>query len=237
MAETILHLSWTTLADFGDRLGGLLGKLPDDERERAERFRVESARRRFVLARTLLRRELSSRVGRAPDALVFGVRPHGKPHLVEPVCHPAPTFNLSHSGDLVVLAVAEVDVGADVESLRPVPNAEKLARRFFSPAECRAIAELDGAFRDHAFLRVWTQKEAYLKGTGLGVGMRLREVETEPDPAAAPRLIAIGGDPAEAVRWKLHEVEIPGAVCTVASLGDASGIDVIRRTAGDLGAC
>ena len=233
MAEITVHVSWTTVADFGDRFGGLVENLPGDERERAERFRVEGARRRFVLARTLLRSELSQRVGGAPDALVFGVGPHGKPHLVTPALDSPPCFNLSHSGDLVVVAIAAVEVGADVECLRPVAGAEKLARRFFSSEECRAITALSGAVRDRAFLRIWTQKEAYLKATGLGVGMRLREVEAEPDAEAPPRLHTIGGDGEEAARWSLHEVEIPGAVCTVASLGSVSGVEVVRRTPAD----
>jgi 4'-phosphopantetheinyl transferase len=233
MAETTVRLIWATLADLGDRFGGLLEILADDERERAGRFRVESARRRFVLARVLLRGELSERVGQASNALEFGVRPHGKPHLVKPALDSPPCFNLSHSGDLVVVAIAEVELGADVECLRPVVNAEKLARRFFGSAERRAITELDGPARDRAFLRIWTQKEAYLKATGLGVGMRLREVETEPDPAAPPRIHTIGGDAEEAARWQLHEVEIPGAVCTVAVLGEVSGVEVVRRTPAD----
>ena len=233
MTETTVHVSWTTVAEFDDRFGDFLGLLPDDERERAERFRVEAARRRFVLGRTLLRSELSLRVGGAPDALVLGVGPHGKPHLVKPALDTPPCFNLSHSGDLVVLAIAAVEVGADVECLRPVAGAEKLARRFFSSAECRAITGLSGAVRDRAFLRIWTQKEAYLKATGLGVGMRLREVEAEPDPQAPLRLHTIGGDDEEAARWSLHEVELPGAVCTVAAIGPVTGVEVVCRDPAD----
>ncbi len=233
MADAKLHLSWTTLADFDDRCDGFLEMLPTEEQTRAERFRIESARWRFVLARTLLRRELATIVGVEPSVLGFGVGERGKPHLAEPETAASPRFNLSHSGDFVVLVVGEVEVGVDVENLRPVANAERLAQRFFSPAERRAVFSLDGGERDHAFLRIWTQKEAYLKATGIGVGMPLCGVETEPDPQAPPRLIAIGGDTGEASRWKLHAIEIPGAVCTVASLGAISHFEVRRVTPTD----
>jgi len=232
--DATIRLCWCALGDFDDRFEGFREELPAEERDRADRFRVEASRRRFVLARTLLRRELAVIVGVEPGALDFGVGDRGKPHLTNPVPGEPLLFNLSHSGEIVVLAIAGVDVGADVESLRPVPKAEKLAHRFFSPAERMTVLSFDDESRDRAFLRIWTQKEAYLKATGLGVGMPLREVEAEPDPNAPPRLIAVGGDREEAARWQLHDVEIPGAVCTVASLGSVSGVEVVRRTAGDL---
>ena len=235
MADATLRLLWTTLTDFVDRFDEFFEDLPAEEKVRAERFRIESARRRFVLARTLLRHEVATIVGIDPSEIGFEIGGHGKPQLAKTALETPPHFNLSHSGDLVVLAIAETDVGADVESIRPVPNAEKLAHRFFSPAERLAVYALDGGARDRAFLRIWTQKEAYLKATGLGVGMPLRVVETEPDPGAPPRLIAIGGDQTEAARWELKEIELPGAVCTVASLGPISEVEVVRRTLADFG--
>ena len=60
--------------------------------------------------------------------------------------------------DADVVAIAEVEVGADVEGLRPVVNAEKLARRFFSSAERRAITELDGAAHDAAADAFWRRR-------------------------------------------------------------------------------
>jgi len=234
MGDATLRLSWTTLADFDGRFDELLERLPVEERMRADRFRIDSARRRFILARALVRRELATVVGVDPLVIGLGVGDRGKPYLNRPTTGAPPRFNLSHSGDLVVLVVAEVEVGVDVESLRPVPNAERLARRFFSPAERRTVLSLEGDERDHAFLRIWTRKEAYLKATGVGVALPLRGVETEPDLSAAPRLIAIGGDAGEASRWKLHEVEIPGAVCTAASLGSISSLGVRRVTPEDL---
>ncbi len=233
MADATLRLLWTDLTDFEDRFDEFFEELPAEEKVRAERFRIEFARRRFILARILLRHELAAIVGIDPSELGFEVGGHGKPELAEPNLETPPHFNLSHSGDLVVLAIAGTDVGADVESVRPVPNAEKLAHRFFSPAERLAVFSLDGGARDQAFLRIWTQKEAYLKATGLGVGMPLRGVETEPDPGAPPRLIAICGDQAEAAQWDLKEIELPGAVCTVASLGSVSNVEVVRRTPAD----
>jgi 4'-phosphopantetheinyl transferase len=230
MVPTAPQLLWARLPDIEDRTHDLLAGLPEDERARAGRFRIADARNRFVLGRTLLRRTLGGLLGVPGESLALAVDDRGKPRLAERDAQRSLHFNLSHSGRVVALAVAAVPVGVDVEALREVANVERLARRFFSPAEAAAVLAAAGGDRGRIFLRTWTQKEAYLKATGLGIGMALREVETDPDPSHAPRLVAVAGDRAEAGRWSLVEVEIPGAVCTVAVAGDAQEI-AVRRVA------
>lgn len=236
MTDRTVHLSWLSLPRFEAYFDEFEARLSADERQRSTRFRVASARHRFVLARTLLRRRLGDSLNVNPTALVFANGERGKPHMVTPDLARPPHFNLSHSGDVVVLAVSPTEVGVDVESMREVANAERLARRFFSPAEHKIVHGLKVADRGHAFLRIWTQKEAYLKATGLGVGMPLREVETESDPEAPPRLLAIAGDRDEAGRWTLLEAEVPGAVCIVAARGQMPTLEVRRFTPADLDA-
>lgn len=225
-----------SLEDFGGYYDDLLAELPAEEHRRATRFRIAAARHRFVLAHSVLRRSLGSLIDADPGDLVFSTGERGKPLLTVPEIVDPPQFNLSHSGNTVVFVVGSVDLGVDVEGLREVSNAARLARRFFSPSEQLMINTLDGATRDHAFLRIWTQKEAYLKATGLGVGMPLCEVETEPDPQAPPRLHAIAGDRLESARWTLLDIQVPGAVCTVAVRGPAAKLQVQRFTPADLDA-
>ena len=236
MTDRTVHLSWLSLPRFEAYFDEFEARLSADERQRSTRFRVASARHRFVLARTLLRRRLGDSLNVNPTALVFANGERGKPHMVTPDLARPPHFNLSHSGDVVVLAVSPTEVGVDVESMREVANAERLARRFFSHTEHEIVHGLKVADRDHAFLRIWTQKEAYLKATGLGVGMPLREVETESDPEAPPRLLAIAGDRDEAGRWTLLEAEVPGAVCMVAIRGPAPKLHVRQFTPAELDA-
>lgn len=226
MIESTVRLYWASVRDFEDCFDELTARLPSNERERAHRLNVTAARQQFVLGRALLRRQLGLLLGVAPAALELTVAERGKPHLAAPVIPLA--FNLSHSGDVVALAVAKSQIGVDVELQRPVNLAERLSRRFFSPAESEAVLAATGAVRDRVFLRIWTQKEAWLKATGLGVGMPLREVETQPDPTLPPDLLAISGDRDEAARWSLTEAEIPGAVCIVALAGPPPDLDLHR---------
>ena len=212
----------------------ILPRLSAEEQQRAARFRISEARHRFLLARVMLRHQLGKEIGIVPESVFFATGKHGKPRLDIPGTDQSLHFNLTHSGGFVALAISDDEVGIDIENLRPVSTAERLAQRFFSPEERKHVFELDGEARDRAFLRIWTQKEAYLKATGLGVGMPLRGVETEPDPAAPPGLRAIAGDRNEAASWTLLEVRIPGAVCMVATREPAAKLEIQRFTPADL---
>lgn len=201
-----VELWWASCAAaeaFAPRLEGLLD---DNERRRLERIRVPAGRRQFVAARGLARLLLGRTMGVAPLTLRLEYGPRGKPTLAG---HHAPQplrFNLAHSGDTVVLALAPCEVGVDVESLRPLPGRERLVRRFCADAERQWVQSLAEGERDRAFLSLWTCKEAYLKALGAGIAMALRDVEIDPSTA---RLLRIAGDEAPAAEWTLLPVELP----------------------------
>jgi 4'-phosphopantetheinyl transferase len=141
--------------------------LCDEERARAAQFRFPADRRRFVTAHAALRRALAEQIGQRPEALCFTRSAFGKPSLAN---GPRVHFSLSHSHALGLIAIGRRGpLGADVEVLRPVPDALELAERHFTPAEHAALAALPPAEREHAFLVCWTRKEACLKAIGLGL--------------------------------------------------------------------
>lgn len=88
---------------------------------------------------------------------------HGKPIIADFPKH----FNLSHSGDYVVCAVSDGEVGADIQKW--VPCKERTAERFFAPEEWELLQRLSGEQRTEMFYRLWTRKEAYGKYTGMGI--------------------------------------------------------------------
>ncbi len=82
-------------------------------------------------------------------------------------------FNLSHSGDYVICAMADFEVGADIQSRTRVR--ESLVRRFFSEEE-KARMEMcgeDEIRRERTFAGIWALKEAQTKLTGRGIGQML----------------------------------------------------------------
>ena len=197
--------------------------LSADERRRAELFRRPEARRRFVAARVGLRVILGRYLGRGPADVPIDLEPAGKPRLAAAgVGESTLEFNLSHSGELALVAVADGGaVGVDVERLRPVKRLEEIAVRFFSRREHDAILAAAPAGRPDAFLRCWTGKEAVLKAIGLGLGHPLDSFDAWPVDPAGGWINLPPRSPDGAVRCWLAPVapcdDYVGAVACVAS--------------------
>ena len=163
MARVAVHFE--TLAVDDATLTHLLGA---DERARADRFRFPRDRRRFVVRRARLRQVLAAWVGRAPEALTFTENSHGKPILVD-----GPPFSLSHSADMMMLAIGDAEVGCDLEWIDPALDWPPLAETFFTPAERAALAALPPEAARRAFFACWARKEAFVKALGLGLSYPL----------------------------------------------------------------
>lgn len=143
----------------------------------------------------------------APDALPMQRDAHGRPRFRAGTAADA---GWSHSGEGLLLAFARGAVlGVDMEYERARPNALRIARRYFAPAEADWL-EAQPATRDLAFLRLWCAKEAVLKAHGRGLAFGLdRLVFAERDGA----LVLADADPrlGDAAAWSLHEfVPHPG---------------------------
>jgi 4'-phosphopantetheinyl transferase len=140
------------------------------ERRRANQFRLDEPRQQFILTRAALRTLVGKYLGQPPEGVAIETSPAGKPHLAETHRASGLHFSVAHSDELALIAVTTgCEVGVDVERLRAVSHAEHIARRFFHPAETRAILAAGPADRDTMFLRCWTGKEAVLKAVGSGM--------------------------------------------------------------------
>ena len=147
----------------------------------------------------------SARISRSRRKVRLARAPRGKPYLAHDGVDLR--FNLSHSEDTALLAVARArEVGIDVEENRPGRDWLGIARRFFSPAEAAVLAELPSSEREAAFYRCWTRKEAYLKACGAGMSMRLDSFEVSLAPGEPPALLRSARGADEARRWPLFEV-------------------------------
>ena len=157
------------IADFP--IGNLAPLLGDAERVRLDRFRQTVDKERHALAHSLKRIVISRYVSCAPSELVFSQSSFGKPFCLH---SKAPHFNLSHSGDWVVLAVStEGEVGVDVEFVREF-DTDGIIRRIGSPREINIYQNSDSP--KQCFLRLWTQKEAISKACGQGISVGLSSI-------------------------------------------------------------
>ncbi len=96
-------------------------------------------------------------------------RENGKPEA-EGFC-----FNLSHSNEIVICAIAEKAVGCDVERIKSAPM--EVARRYFSAKEYQHLTEKEEDLREEEFYRIWTMKESYVKMTGEGLTLPMDDYE------------------------------------------------------------
>ena len=171
----------------------LVGLLDDHERDRLDRLRRPADRARYLAAHALVRLVLADGAAAAArltfDRTCRCGAAHGKPVLPG-----GPEFSLSHSGDLVGVAVRpDGAVGLDVEQLRDVSDLAALAAHAYSPAELARCPAPDTA----AFFRTWARKEALLKATGDGLSAPMTAITltdggvverwTEDEDATPPR--------------------------------------------------
>jgi 4'-phosphopantetheinyl transferase len=181
--------------------------LSSDEAARASRFRFAVDRQRFTISRGLLRTVLAAYLATDAKGLCFSYSSKEKPSLSAAHSEKDVTFNISHSGSVVLLAFGRRrEIGVDVEQVRTNFEAEAIARRFFSSHEQQQLAAFREGQKFEAFFRCWTRKEAYIKATGDGLSLPLDQFDVSIVPGNSDALIATRPDESEAGLWSLREV-------------------------------
>jgi 4'-phosphopantetheinyl transferase len=216
-----VYLWWARRQDSSPRLEALLD---DVERGRWTAYRRPEDRDRFLVGCALTKAAVAARTGKAPADVVIDRtcshcgKPHGKPVV------PGLELSVTHSADLVGVAVAMVPVGVDVEHAESRrDNVERLAGFSLSGAEREALAALPPGRQQAAFLVYWTRKEAVTKATGDGLRVSFQQV-----------VVSGPGEPARVIGWpyprppadvRLFDLETePGYAAAVAAIGDCDGV-------------
>lgn len=194
------------------------------ERDRAEKFQLPEHRRRYVECRTALRQILGGYLRQEAADVAIETVSGGKPRLA-PRSNPLDLrFNLSHSGSTAVLVVGVgVEVGVDIEAVRPIRAFETMLARCLSPAERDAVLHQPSSLQAREFLRYWTHKEAYLKAVGAGIRRPLTSIVVDLNASPYWRVFDHSGmqDPPES--W-LVEMDPGGDI-----VGAVAWLDGARR--------
>ena len=186
-------------------ISGDLGVLPDvplspTETDRAESITSSGARARFTAARRILRAVLCKWTSVPPLELEIITDENGKPCLItnDPI-----HFSITHSSDSVAIAFSRNPVGLDLECEREV-DARALASRFFSTEEAGLF---HGPASPGLFFKLWTCREAAIKGDGRGLSklLGITRVTESRDGGAGSVEVLIGTDRWEAVHWKMGD--------------------------------
>lgn len=195
-----------------------------EDRARADRFRFESDRRRFCIARASLRIILGRYLKVKPGRVHLDVNDYGKPYLADPNLSQGLRFNLSHSHQIALFAVTrDREVGVDVEFVRPDFVTDDVAEHFFSPAEVRQFRAVPAELKTESFFNCWTRKEAYIKARGEGLSCPLDQFDVSLGPSERPMLLNSRVDPKDVSRWAFQSLHVDdGYAATLAVEGQYS---------------
>jgi 4'-phosphopantetheinyl transferase len=211
---TEVTLWWVDSADWASSSGGLAALLTEPERGRYARFHRPADALAYACAHSLLHLLVAHTLGAEPGATGLVADPNGKPRLAG---IRLPGISLSHSGTLACAALCPTaDVGVDLETTLPRPEAARLAKRILSPGEAEEWQSRGSAWHD--LMAAWTVKEALLKASGLGIsaGMEALHIGAPPPDAGRPQATPASMAPAEG--WSYARVmSISGAAAAVAA--------------------
>jgi len=178
-----------------------------EDRARADRFRFESDRRKFCVARASMRlilgRYLKTKAGR----LQITTGDYGKPYFADERASRGLRFNLSHSHQIALIAITRVrEVGVDIEYMRPNFVTDEVAGHFFSAAEAQELRSLPFELKTQSFFNCWTRKEAYIKARGEGLYCPLDQFDVSVTPGAPAMLLNSRMDEKEVSRWSFQDL-------------------------------
>ncbi len=151
--------------------------LDNERREQISRYVREQDKERSICAGLLLRHGFLE-WGYTEDEWkqVKVIREaHGKPRLES---YPDFHYSLSHSGEWVICAVDDAQIGVDIQEMKEIKLA--LARRFYHPDEYERLIGIEKQeLQRKEFYTMWAAKESYVKLTGRGIGEGIRQYVTE----------------------------------------------------------
>ncbi len=215
--STSIELEWSVLSP--------------EEQARAQRFRFEPDRNRYVFSHGALRLLLGRYLNLKPTEIVFHRGDHGKPTLD----HDSDLrFNLSTSHEMALLAVTiQRELGIDIEYRNESHADRQVARQFFSPREIDALNAVPPEKFIEAFFNCWTRKEAYIKAVGLGLNMPLDQFSVSLQPGEPAQLLEVIGQPQEMERWSMTRLE-PGGNYAAALVVEGYGWIMQQYDYGDI---
>jgi len=169
--QDILAIYQKSFSDEMRRLDDYLALLDDQETARMRRFKFEHLQQHYAISRGLLKEKLALQCECHPSDLKIVYGEKKKPFLKNATVH----FNLSHSNDRWLLALATKPVGVDIEFIDPKLDFMPLAERFFAKKEVNTLKVTAPEKQREQFFALWVAKEAVVKAIGTGLATNLDE--------------------------------------------------------------
>lgn len=147
----------------------LLKYLNKEKRRRINQTLISEEAFRSLIADICIRTLACQRTNLKNEDLIFSTQEYGKPFLVTPSnLH----YNISHSGEWVLVVIAECEVGIDVEQQRQIDYL-KFSKRLFTHEEFNTMLATEKRNQLDYFYYLWTLKESFVKTIGTGLNTPL----------------------------------------------------------------
>lgn len=152
----------------------LKNKLSFDKVVKTDRFRSSKDRSRYILAHGMLQEIIKQYTGEELVEIAF--TKYKKPYLPK---YPNLSFNMSHSGNLVLIAFRfdGIPVGVDVEYINSALDTNLIAESYYHEDEQKAVFDTKDP---QLFFKLWTRKEALLKAMEVGLTEEIKKINTLP---------------------------------------------------------
>ncbi len=178
--------------------------LDDDERRQASKFKNVLLHKRYVEIHGRVRQLLAGIIKQAADKIIINKTKQGKPFLAD---YPELAFNLSHSAEQMLIAVAwHCRVGVDIEICKSRVNLSGLVKKCFAEVEMNYWNQLPDNEKNHAFYRFWTRKEAFVKATGHGIVLGLDQCIVNPENPV--EFTSVPMQCGKASIWSIQDLEL-----------------------------
>jgi 4'-phosphopantetheinyl transferase len=166
-SKNSIYLSKIDLSLSQEKYESLMQNISKENQERCLRFRQKADALRTLYGELILRHVLNQEFSLKNENVELLRSSDGKPYVKDAPIH----FNISHSGDYVVCAFSEQEIGIDIEQIKEVDL--KIAERYFCSSECDDLFAQNANRRLDYFFSLWTLKESYMKWLGDGMSIPL----------------------------------------------------------------
>lgn len=149
---------------YQELVSSLRDLLSVSERNRADRYHFIKDKNKFIICRAMLKLLLAKYVRWDINKISIDSDYNNKPYLTS---HPSVFFNLSHAGDLGIIAIGKIPLGVDIEFIDSKFDFTEISTTVFNELEINHIHNSDN--KSYSFYKFWTRKEAIVKAIGKGI--------------------------------------------------------------------
>lgn len=148
-------------------IDALIPFISEEKQKRVKRFKFIDDQYRSVIGELLVRYICRFRYSMLEKDFQLTKNRYGKPYLP---LYPNFYFNIAHSGEWVVCAIHNNEVGIDIECIKPIE--ESIMLSILREKEVEYLSSKPNKLA--AFYEIWTVKESYLKAIGSGLAISLQ---------------------------------------------------------------